>query len=94
MDSRQLFRIWIARYENWRPVCWTDVPPSAVAVELAEERCLSANEAAQFLQGFNQAMLADRRSIWAVAVPVRLRYEGDLRAGQPLPISATNAGTG
>lgn len=76
-----LFRLWIAHYDQWRPVRWNDVPPHATALELVDDAAYSASEAALFLQGFNSAILGSVRPIWAVAVPVELRYEGDARPG-------------
>jgi hypothetical protein len=34
-----------------------------------------------FVEGFNHAMLGKNDPIWAVAVPVTVRYEGDAQAG-------------
>jgi hypothetical protein len=79
-----LFRLWIARYERWQPGRWNDVPPQATALELVDDVAYSAAEAALFLQGFNSAILGSVRPIWAVAVPVELRYEGDARPGEPV----------
>jgi hypothetical protein len=65
-------------------------------LEPAEERAMSAREAADYTAAFNHAMLTGRvaaRSVahrhrpvkvWAVAVPVTLRYDGDLQPGQGL----------
>ena len=39
-------------------------------------------EAARFIEGFNGTMLTRRCRLWAIAVPVTIRYEGDLRVGQ------------
>ncbi len=39
---RLLFRIWVVRYEQWRPGTWDELPPRAVAVEAAEAAPLSA----------------------------------------------------
>lgn len=66
---------------DWRPARWSDLPPQATAVEPVEEKAYSADEAALFLEGFNSAMLASDRPIWAVAVPVVVRYEGDVVPG-------------
>lgn len=81
-EPRLLFRIWVVRYDRWQPAAWNDLPPRAVAVEAAEATPFSAAEAARFLEGFNGTMLARPTRLWAVAVPVTIRYEGDLRAGQ------------
>jgi hypothetical protein len=79
-----LFRVWIAGCTNWVPVRWDDVPPSASAVALApaEEGCLSAEMAREYLKGFNDPQLAQAKTLWAVALPIVLRYDGDAEAGQ------------
>ncbi len=76
-----LFRVWIARYEKWQPDSWDQLPPRAVAVEPADASPMSAREAIRFLEGFNRTMLARPLCVWAVAVPVSIRYEGDLSVG-------------
>ncbi len=37
-----------------------------------------------FVEGFNRAMLAEPRQIWAVAVPVTVRFDGDAQPGLPI----------
>src|SRR5436305_8033943 len=86
-DRRPLFRVWIVRYERWRPAAWDELPPRATAVEPADGAAMSAREAVRFLEGFNRTMLArvenaagesdDSLSVWAVAIPVSIRYDGD-----------------
>lgn len=76
-----LFRVWITRFEKWQPTAWNELPPRATAVEPAEEAAMSAREAVRFLEGFNRTMLTRLLPIWAVAVPVTIHYEGDLRIG-------------
>lgn len=76
-----LFRVWITRFEKWQPAAWDELPPRATAVEPADNSAMSAREAVRFLEGFNRTMLARLSPIWAVAVPVTIRYEGDLRVG-------------
>jgi hypothetical protein len=76
-----LFRVWITRFEKWQPAAWDELPPRATAVEPADNSAMSAREAVRFLEGFNRTMLARVAPIWAVAVPVTIRYEGDLRVG-------------
>jgi hypothetical protein len=83
-SGERLFRLWIATYADWRPARWSDLPPRATAVEPVEDGAYSADEAALFLEGFNSAMLASDRPIWAVAVEVVIRYEGDAVPGAPL----------
>jgi hypothetical protein len=80
-SGQPLFRIWIATYADWRPGHWNDAPPRATALELVDDAAYSAEEAALFLQGFNTAMLEEDRPIWAIAVPVVVRYEGDAQVG-------------
>lgn len=80
--GRQEFRLWITRVENWRPAAWTQIPPRAVAMTPAEEGAFSAEEATAYMQGFNSAILDAPQGVWAVAVPVVIRYDGDLRPGQ------------
>ncbi len=79
---RVLFRIWVVRVEPWRPGGWDDLPPRATAVEPAEQGSFSAPDAARFLEGFNGTMLSRSARLWAVAVPVSIRYEGDQCRGQ------------
>jgi len=45
---------------------------------------MSASQAARYVEAFNRAAAARRRKVWAVAVPVTVRYEGDPRPGQRL----------
>jgi hypothetical protein len=80
-SGERLFRLWIATYQDWRPARWNDAPPRAQALELVEDAAYSAEEAALFLQGFNTSMLAHDQPIWAVAVPVAVRYDGDAQVG-------------
>jgi hypothetical protein len=85
-----LFRVWIARYEKWRPVSWDELPPRATAVEPADTAAMSAREAIRFLEGFNRTMLARLLPIWAIAVPVTIHYEGDLHIGAIVTRKSSN----
>jgi hypothetical protein len=76
-----MLRLWIVTYADWRPTRWNEPPPSATAVELVEDALYSADEAALFLEGFNESMLEHRQPIWAVALPITIRYDGDAQAG-------------
>ena len=78
--SRELFRVWIASYDNWRPASWQEAPPVAVALAPAENDCFTAEEAAAYLEGFNTCVAEESPGLWAIAVPVVVRYDGD-----PLP---------
>ena len=57
-------------------------------MEPAEEGVLSAHQAACYVKAFNRAALGQGLRVWAVALPVVVRYEGDLRPGPKLAISA------
>ncbi len=81
-EHEPLFRVWIADYRDWLPRRWNEVPPVAVALEPAEAGCLAAEQARQFLQGFNRRMLAEAKPLWAVALPVCVQYEGDASPGE------------
>jgi hypothetical protein len=81
-SGQRLFRLWIVTYHgDWMPRRWNEAPPAAQAVEPVDGAAYSAAEAAMFLEGFNSAMLEADRPIWAVAVPVTIRYEGDAQCG-------------
>ncbi len=80
--SGALFRLWIASYEDWRPDGWRETPPSAVALMPAESGCYSAEEAAAYLEGFNARAARESRGLWAIAVPIVLRYDGEPRSGE------------
>ena len=80
------FRVWIAGYDHWQPRDYRDIPPAAVAMEPAEEGTMSQSQAAVYVEAFNRAALGRRRKIWAIALPVTLRYEGDPRPGQRIEI--------
>ena len=78
-----LFRVWIARCD--RPPAASNEP--AIVTELAEEGTMSEIEAAAYVAAFNRAAANWRRRIRAVAVPVAVRYDGDLRPGQAIAVS-------
>jgi hypothetical protein len=79
-----VFRLWITSYRQWRPTSWADRPPLAKALEPVSEAIYSAEDAQLFIEGFNSQMLSDERELWVVAVPVTLRYEGDLHPGDEI----------
>ena len=81
---RPAFRVWIASYGDWKPADVHDVPPDATAVEPAEQGVFSARRAAQYVSAFNRMAIARQLHVWAVALPVVVRYEGDPEAGQRL----------
>lgn len=81
---QQRYRLWIVAFERWEPRRLDDVPPRAIAQELLVEEHLSADEARDFVLGFNDLAAREGLRRWAIAVPVTLRFEGDLRPGQRL----------
>ena len=83
-SAAQSFRVWLAQYADWQPAGWCDVPPQATALEPADNGYMSAAEARLFVEGFNEAISSNGNQIWAVAVPVVLRYEGDVRSGDKI----------
>ncbi len=83
-SSSTRFRVWIATYDDWLPSAWNELPPLATACEPVENVLYTEAEAALFVEGFNRSMLAEPRQIWAVAVPVTLRYDGDAQPGLPI----------
>ncbi|MBN2476892.1 MAG: hypothetical protein JXB62_19955 [Pirellulales bacterium] len=78
------WRVWIARYDRWQPQHCREIPPQCVAVEPAEPDPMSSDQAEQYVEAFNQAALAAGRHLWAIAVPVTIRYDGDCRPGEVL----------
>ncbi|MCA9103201.1 MAG: hypothetical protein R3C10_03605 [Pirellulales bacterium] len=82
------FRVWVARCDDWNPADWSDVPPTAVALEPAEPHLMTRVEAAVYVEAFNRAMLARSPRIWALPVRVTVRLDGDLANGQPVDRAA------
>jgi hypothetical protein len=82
------YRVWIVQYEGERPDRWSDVPPGAVAIEPAEPGTLCICKARRYVEAFNRATWEGPRPRWAVAVPVELRYQGDLEPGTPFVATA------
>jgi hypothetical protein len=80
-DIPPLYRVWVTRYQDWRPSRWNETPPHSRVVEPVVEGCLSWAEACAVLAGFNETMLAATRwavdepcePLWAVATRVDLR---------------------
>ena len=72
------------RYEGWRPGGLGDVPAGAVAIEPAERQTMTARQAQRYVEAFNRAVENSPRKIWAVALPVTIRYDGDPQPGELL----------
>jgi hypothetical protein len=77
-------RVWIVRYDGTPPAASLDVPAGAVAVEPAEGLPMTVGRARRYVEAFNRAALRGRQKVWAVLVPVTIRYEGDVRPGERL----------
>jgi hypothetical protein len=78
------YRVWIVRYEGWRPEAWHDVPAGAIAVEPAERRAMTIRQARRYVEAFNRAVGSGPRKIWAVALPVAIHYVGDPQPGEAI----------
>jgi hypothetical protein len=78
------WRVWLVRYEQWQPDSWNAVPADATAIEPAERGTMSARRARRYVEAFNRAAHGGPRKIWAVAVPITVRYVGDPLPGEPL----------
>lgn len=89
----RLYRIWITRYEDWAPQNCLQLPPVAIAQEPAESEAMSARQAARYVEAFNRAALARRCKLWAVALPVAVRFEGEPRPGDTLTCPHSAAGS-
>ena len=78
------YRVWMVRYQRWQPDGWHDVPADATAVEPAERGTMSIRQARRYVEAFNRAAHGGPQKIWAVALPVAVRYVGDPQPGEPL----------
>ena len=78
----QRYRVWLIRYDDWQPRSWRAAPTRGWALRPAEDQPMTAEQADAFVRSFNSAMLSKSQQIWAVAVKVNVRFEGDLEAGQ------------
>lgn len=83
------FRLWICDCGDWEPGGWEELPTSATAVAPAAEGLATSEQAAAYIEGFNsqalrEPLLAGKSRLWAIAVPVELRYAGEPRGGQTL----------
>jgi len=83
-SPRKAYRVWITASGDWQPNDPHDIPPDATALEPAEEGVFPARRAARYVTAFNRTALARGLRVWAVALPVVVRYEGDVVAGQRL----------
>lgn len=84
-------RVWIVQYEGAPPIAWHDIPVEAVAIEPAEGQAMTARRAARYVEAFNRAAVGGVQKVWAVALPVTVRYEGDAQPGERLHRPAVGA---
>lgn len=87
--SASRYRVWLFTYDDWQPISCSDLPIEAVALEEAEPRTFTDEEAARYVRTFNRTALqasADNNGskVWAVAFPVAAFYHGEPRPGQRL----------
>ena len=87
-STHPTFRVWLVGFDRWQPTTWYEMPPEAVAIEPADDACMSGDAATLFVQGFNETTLARHSQIWAIPVPVQVTYEHDLVPGQRLKSSS------
>ncbi len=80
------FRVWIGACSNWQRQGDHDHPSEVTAVEPAEEGILSKAQAARYVRAFNRTARQRGLGVWAVALPVVVRYDGDLQPGQKLAV--------
>ena len=83
MEGQRWYRVWLLRGRS-SPRRLESAPRRFVAVEPAEDAPMSAGQASEYAAAYNAVALSIESGLWAVAVPVTIRYEGDLRAGRPL----------
>jgi hypothetical protein len=83
---RTRYRVWIIRCEGRSPEVWCEAPSGAIAVEPAERGVMHAQRARHYVEAFNRVAEAGRQNLWAVALPVAIRYVGEPRPGDALGI--------
>jgi hypothetical protein len=82
-DSRIV--VWIVATEAWEPASVFDEPRASVPLFEALDRCVTRQEAAQFVAGFNEQMVSCGGRRWAVARAARLAF--DAGTSPPLGLS-------
>jgi hypothetical protein len=78
------YRVWLVRSQRGSLGPLGAAPRQLVAVEPAEETLMTASQAGEYVAAYNAAALVGESGLWAIAVPVTILYEGDLRPGRPL----------
>lgn len=77
---RAEIRVWVVAAAAWEPASVFDEPPTMRPLFPAVEEMLSREEAAAFVAGFNEQMLADGGRRWAIARRVVAREDEMLAA--------------
>lgn len=94
-NGADLHRVWLVvlRDRGVRP----ERASQPIVLEPAEEGTMSSREAARYVAVFNQAAAELGRSVRAIDLPVRVRYEGDPVPGRAIETTRRQclpAGTG
>ena len=84
--SRPRFRVWIAAYQDWQPRDCRDIPPQVVPLEPAEANLMTSRQARRYVEAFNRIALTCPRKIWAIALPVVVRWDGEPSPGTALSL--------
>src|SRR4051812_41455785 len=75
----EAYPVWIVhRGDHWEPRHWSDVPEQAPVIGLAAQGHFPQAQALALVQAFNFDQFHRTEHLWAVCVPVEVRYEGDL----------------
>lgn len=82
------YRVWLVACARQPPRHTHDRVLDATAIRPAERGVLSASQATHYVEAFNRAALARGLGVLALAVPVAVRYEGDLRPGEMVVATA------
>lgn len=80
------YRVWIIALEESRPPPREDVQSRGIALEPAEAGTMTLAQARRYVETFNQTARERHRPVRAVAAAVAIRYEGDPKPGQSLPL--------
>ena len=78
------YRVWIVRYKGDPPPALGGIPASAFAVAPAERGTMTVRNARRYVEAFNRAALRGTGKVWAVALPVTVRYQGEPRPGEAI----------
>jgi len=85
------FRVWLVRPDCAEAGPSDDGTPLAMAVEPAEPGTMSARQARAYVERFNRVAAHTPSRLRAVALPVVVRYEGEPRPGEAVPVAVVKA---